>query len=472
MKLLHTSDWHLGRTLYSKKDRQEEHAAFLKWLMTALKENAADLLIVAGDIFDTNSPSNSSQKMYYDFLLKVRDTGCQNVIIVGGNHDSPGFLNAPKEILAAINVHVIGNVSDNTEDEVFIVRDKEGNPSAIVCAVPFLRERDLSRFTEAESYSDRSKRITENIRKHYEKVAEIAEKVMLTAGNSAETAVKSSSIVISSLRSNTKEAGRKRFANNVIARNEVFLFPDIEENDEKIMEDAEIVTKMSENEKSVNREIPVIATGHLSVAGGKTVEDDGVRDIYIGNIECVSKEMFPLAFDYVALGHYHIASVIDKHVRYSGSPIPMGFGEANKKKSVYLVDFDEKMPTVTTLEIPVFQKMESIRGDKSFISNRLTELKKLDSSNWVEIIYDGDDVFPDLTVWANEMTANTKIEIIKLQNRQHLNEVLTQNENKQSLDDLDKFEVFDILLEKNNFSTERKEELKNLYQEIAFLVEN
>jgi len=74
--------------------------------------------------------------------------------------------------------------------------------------------------------------------------------------------------------------------------------------------------------KSIDRKIPVIATGHLSVAGGKTTDDDGVRETYFGNVECVGSEIFSQLFDYVALGHYHIPSVIHKTVRYSGSPIP------------------------------------------------------------------------------------------------------------------------------------------------------
>ena len=167
MKILHTSDWHLGRTLYSKKERQEEHKAFLEWLLKTIKENSIDLLLIAGDIFDTASPSTTSQGMYYDFLVKVKTAGCENVIVVGGNHDSPSFLNAPKDILAALNVAVIGNATENIEDEILVVKDNNGNPTIIVCGVPFLRERDISRFAEGENYSDRSKRINENIKKHY-----------------------------------------------------------------------------------------------------------------------------------------------------------------------------------------------------------------------------------------------------------------------------------------------------------------
>jgi exonuclease SbcD len=396
MKLLHTSDWHLGRMLYSKKERTEEHTAFLEWLLVTIKDNSVDVLLVAGDIFDSAAPSNAALKMYYDFLLKVRNCGCQNVIIVGGNHDSPSLLDAPKDILSILNVRVIGRATEALEDEVCILTNEKQEATAIICAVPFLRERDMSRFTEGECYADRSKRMAENIKKHYAEVAGIA----------------------------------------------------------------------AQKQKDVGKNIPVIATGHLSVAGGKRSEDDGVRDTYIGTIEMLGNDIFPEIFDYVALGHFHIASKIGGKdtIRYCGSPIPMGFGEAKQQKTVVLVDFDNK--ATSEIPIPCFQRLESIRGNKESILNRLSELKKDDETIWVEISYDGQDVFPDFTVWANELIIDTKIEILKLQNRQYLNEVLTQNDKAQSLDELNKIEVFDKLLEKNNISDKQKEELKILYDEI------
>ena len=396
MKILHTSDWHLGRTLYSKKERQEEHTAFLAWLLGTIREHAVDLLLIAGDVFDTASPSSAAQKMYYDFLINVRKAGCKNVIVVGGNHDSPSFLNAPKDILAALNVSVIGNATENPEDEMIVIKDRQENPIAIVCAVPFLRERDISRFTEGENYSDRSKRINENIRKHYEAIAQLAE-------------------------NKRRELG---------------------------------VT------------IPIIATGHLPVAGGKRNDDDGVRETYIGNIEAVGNDIFPDTFDYVALGHYHIPSVIKDHIRYCGSPIPMGFGEAGQKKLLYLIELNEQR-SIETIEIPVFQQLESIVGDKNFIARRLSELKKSDSAVWVEVIYTGDEIFPDLSSWVNEQIADSNIEVLKLQNRQYLNEVLTQVDTAGSLEELNEMEVFDKLLEKSSISDEQKTELKALYKEIV-----
>lgn len=396
MKILHTSDWHLGRTLYSKKDRQDEHNAFFEWLLKTIKNNSIDLLLIAGDIFDSSSPSSISQKMYYDFLINVKNVGCQNVIVIGGNHDSPSFLNAPKVVLAALNVTVIGNASENIEDEIIVIKDKNNNPALIVCAVPFLRERDISYFTENESYSDRSQRINDNIKKHYEEIAKLAD--------------------------------NKR--------------------------------------KALKQNIPIIATGHLSVIGGTRHEDDGVRDIYIGNIEAVGSNIFHDTFDYVALGHYHVPSILSDHIRYCGSPIPMGFGEAAQTKCVYIIELLETKK-IETIEIPSFQKLESIIGDKNFIANRLQELKTNDSSVWVEIIYNDNEVFPNFSAWVYEQTNNSKIEILKLQNIQHLNEVLTQNDTSNSLETLNVFDVFDKLLEKNNISQKQKEELIESYKEIV-----
>ncbi|HKM07758.1 MAG TPA: exonuclease subunit SbcD, partial [Sphaerochaeta sp.] len=117
MKLLHTSDWHLGRMLYRQK-RYEEFSLFLDWLLATIEEQQIDILLVSGDIFDTTTPSNMAQKLYYNFLSRLSATSCHSTVIIGGNHDSPTFLNAPKALLQAFNVHVIGAKAEMIEDEV------------------------------------------------------------------------------------------------------------------------------------------------------------------------------------------------------------------------------------------------------------------------------------------------------------------------------------------------------------------
>ena len=68
-----------------------------------------DALLVAGDVFDTSAPSNRAQELYYRFLCRVAASSCRHIVVVAGNHDSPSFLNAPKELLKALDVHVVGS---------------------------------------------------------------------------------------------------------------------------------------------------------------------------------------------------------------------------------------------------------------------------------------------------------------------------------------------------------------------------
>ncbi|PTN11860.1 exonuclease subunit SbcD [Nitrosomonas aestuarii] len=174
MKLLHTSDWHIGRTLYGRK-RYEECEAFLTWLTETIKQNEIDALLVAGDVFDTSAPSNRAQELYYRFLCRMATSSCRHVIVVAGNHDSPSFLNAPKELLKALDVHVIGNSTEFPEDEVLVLRNAQDIPELIVCAVLYLRDRDIRVVEAGESVEDKERKLIDGIRTHYATVAALAE---------------------------------------------------------------------------------------------------------------------------------------------------------------------------------------------------------------------------------------------------------------------------------------------------------
>lgn len=176
MNLLHTSDWHLGRALYGRK-RYEEYAAFLDWLADTIERERIDVLLVAGDVFDTGTPSNRAQQLYYRFLCRMAADSCpcRHVVVVAGNHDSPSFLDAPRELLKALDVHVIGSRTEDPEDEVLVLRDRTGRAELIVCAVPYLRDRDIRTAEAGESMEDKERKLTEGIRDHYAAVAALAE---------------------------------------------------------------------------------------------------------------------------------------------------------------------------------------------------------------------------------------------------------------------------------------------------------
>lgn len=170
MKILHTSDWHLGHRLF-EQSQHDEQAMFLTWLLKSLTENGIQVLLIAGDIFDNGAPSAQSQKLYYDFLKDLRDTTCKIVFIAGGNHDAPGLLDAPKALLRPMSIQVVGKSSENLEDEVFIVEFE--NEKLVIAAVPFLRDQDIRRAVAGESFDSINERYKKALTSHYQDVAAI-----------------------------------------------------------------------------------------------------------------------------------------------------------------------------------------------------------------------------------------------------------------------------------------------------------
>ncbi len=164
MKLLHTSDWHLGQN-FMGKSRQEEHKFFLQWLLDTIAKEDIDVLVVAGDIFDTSTPPNYALELYYNFLTKLSSSSCKYVIIIAGNHDSISTLKASKELLKVLNVYVIAS-GDEDEEELIEIYIKD-RLEAIVCAVPFLRDYVVRKSLDAQSMQDKEYAFTKGIKQHY-----------------------------------------------------------------------------------------------------------------------------------------------------------------------------------------------------------------------------------------------------------------------------------------------------------------
>lgn len=167
MRVLHTSDWHLGQRLVSL-ERTEEHQHFLDWLLQTIEQEKVEVLLMSGDVFDNGSPSNTALKLYYDFLRRVCASYCRHIIITGGNHDSIATLNAPKELLDYFNIKVVGGASANPLDELIELHNEQGELQLVVCAVPFLRDKDVRLSVPGESFEDREQRIKQGIAAHYQ----------------------------------------------------------------------------------------------------------------------------------------------------------------------------------------------------------------------------------------------------------------------------------------------------------------
>ena len=149
MRLLHTSDWHLGHTLHDHP-RELEHRAFLAWLLEAMSVEQIDALIICGDIFDSANPSAQSQKIWYGFLAEAHQLLPKlDIVVIGGNHDSAARLNAPSPLLGALRTHVTGGLpyleegGIDWEQLIVPLHDSSETVTAWVAAVPFLRQADL-----------------------------------------------------------------------------------------------------------------------------------------------------------------------------------------------------------------------------------------------------------------------------------------------------------------------------------------
>jgi exonuclease SbcD len=96
MRVLHTSDWHLGHTLRGEVTREYEHQAFLDWLLATCVREAADALVITGDVFDSATPPASAERMWFELLAGARRARpAMDVVVIAGNHDSPARLGAP-----------------------------------------------------------------------------------------------------------------------------------------------------------------------------------------------------------------------------------------------------------------------------------------------------------------------------------------------------------------------------------------
>lgn len=396
MKILHTSDWHLGQS-FMGKSRQEEHQAFLTWLMQTIEKEMVDTLIVAGDIFDTATPPNYALELYYNFLTQL-SSHCKNIIITAGNHDSIATLKAPKQLLKALNIHLIAS-GDADENEIVSIYNSEDELEGIICAVPFLRDYVVRQSYSGETINDKENSLSHGIKEHYNALYKKA--LELTKG----------------------------------------------------------------------KDIPIIATGHLTAVGSKTSESE--REIYIGGTLDIGSDFLAKDFDYVALGHLHINQKVgSEHVRYSGSPIPLSFSESQSQKKVNLITFNKKKIQVKELDIPLFRPLLVIEGDVDSIIKKLEAIE--DKSTWIEIHIN--DVNPFLVNQTIREKAE-ELELILLAVKIDKKEQALHSEslNAISLDELTPLDIFQQRLEQEESLLEDKVMTQNLitnFKEILHVVQN
>ena len=319
MRLLHTSDWHLGQTLHNF-ERSREHQCFLDWLLATIVAEQADTLLIAGDIFDNANPSSASQKQLYRFLRQARlSMPHLNLVIIAGNHDSPGRLEAPGPLLEASGTHVIGHVARDSAGQIDVERmvlpllGKSGAVEAWCLAVPFLRPGDVPRMPAQPG-----------------------------AGAGSEPDPDPDPYL----------AGIAQLYRQALAL---------------------ALTKRQPGQA-------ILAMGHCHMAGGE-MSSDSERRIVIGGTEMLPAGIFDSAIAYAALGHLHLAQQVgqQRHIRYCGSPIPLSFAEVGYAHQILRVALDgEDVRDITPLAVPRAVALLRVPARPAPLGEVLDQLSALD----------------------------------------------------------------------------------------------
>jgi len=275
MKLLHTSDWHLGRAFH-RVNMLGAQADFVGHLVTTVRERAVDAVVVSGDVYDRAVPPLAAVELFDDTLHRLADLGVPTVMI-SGNHDSARRLGVGAGLIDRAGIHL------RTE------------PAA--CGTPVVIP---DAFGDVAFYG-----------------LPYLEPALVKAEFGVEKAGHESVLAAAMDRVRADLAGRAPGTRSVVL-------------------------------------------AHAFVTGGEA--SDSERDITVGGVAAVPAGVFD-GVSYVALGHLHGSQTITERVRYSGSPLPYSFSEADHRKSMWLIDLDaEGAVTAERLDCPVPRELARIRG--------------------------------------------------------------------------------------------------------------
>ncbi len=287
MRILHTSDWHLGKSL-EQISRLDEQKEFIDFLVATVEEQQIDLILIAGDIYDTYNPSAAAEELFYEAVDRLNDKGKRPVVVIAGNHDNPERLCAASPLAYKNGILLLGYPASNAgeypirSDRIKIadsgpgwleLRVPECDHSVVLLTLPYPSEARLEELLSAHADAT-------SLQKAY------SEKI---------------GAILSDL------SGKYR-------------------------------------EDTVN-----LVVGHLFLLGGK--ESDSERTLQVGGAMTVDPAVMPAKAHYVALGHLHRPQQI-RHapcpVYYSGSPLAYSFSEAGHSKAVYVIEAFPGQPAEIT----------------------------------------------------------------------------------------------------------------------------
>ncbi|MFK7739929.1 MAG: exonuclease SbcCD subunit D [Planctomycetota bacterium] len=332
MRILHTADWHLGHTLRDHA-RTVEHAHFLRWLVAVVVERNVDAVLISGDVFERANPTPEAWRLWFEFLGDLKRARPRiHVVVIAGNHDSAQRLEAPRELLQAFDVRVIGQLRRDEsglldfEDLLVPLRGAGGEVEAWCVGIPFLRQSDVLGLVEMASDHPS------------ETAADPNGGAFASGETSGEASAETSGPVLiprpvaAGSQATASEAGDPLIEGMRILHERVFA--------------------AARERRQPGQALVAMAHGYLV---GGALSELSERKVLGGNQHALPVDLFPGDCAYVALGHLHRPQPLAglEHVRYSGSPIPLSMPERLHAHHVVFCDLDgEGVEKIWSLRTP------------------------------------------------------------------------------------------------------------------------
>jgi exonuclease SbcD len=413
-RILHTSDWHLGQNFYGKS-RANEHQRFLNWLLDQVNNHDIDAVIVAGDIFDTGTPPSYAREMYFDFVVNMHKKNCQ-LIILAGNHDSVAMLGESKQLLSHLSCQVITSVGDNLDEQIITLNNKKGHPSAVLCAIPFIRPRDIISSSAGQSVKDKQQSLQQAISEHYQNLYQQAQEI--DSLNNKETLPIIATGHLTTVGVTSSESVRDIYIGTL----EAFpanAFPDAD----------------------------YVALGHIHRAQ-KVAKTEHIR--YCGS-------PIPLSFD---------------ETSQTKCIIMVEFSASEKSDNFERV--------ITEIDIPCFQplvtlktNLESLNKDIAPYLSLAEEHKPTDDTQeqipesnkepmkiWLDIEVNSAEYLQDLSARIETLIEDFPVEVLLIRRSKKSRESMPSHQKKITLNELSLDEVFESRLANENWETEEQKERK------------
>ena len=406
MRILHTSDWHLGQH-FMGKSRQAEHQALIDWLLVQVDAHAVDAVLIAGDIFDTGAPPSYARELYSHLVVRLHRAGVA-LLLLGGNHDSVATLGESRALLAVLNTTVVGAVGD-AADHVVVLPQRGGDggihePGCIVCAVPFIRPRDVWQSQAGQSAQDKQQSLQAALQAYYQAVV---------------------------------DAGRARQA---------------------------------QLQQTLGRVVPLIATGHLTTVGASsndsvreiyvgsldafpTAAFPPVDYIALGHIHQPQK----------VGGLHHIRYC------GSPIALGFDEAKQQKEVLLVDLDATG-LAAVTPLPVPRFQALIAVSGNLAALPQAIATAATQGTAEqpaWLEVTVAEDDYLQDLPERINAMVQGLPVEVLRVRRQRTSAAAALQSAAQETLDELSPHDVFARRLAAETLAPELQQALEERYRTVV-----